>query len=147
MRSLMSAVCLAGMVLFAGSVIAQESDIALTGTYWKLMESNGMEANRAVNDREPHMILEPGQNRVHGFTGCNRFFGGYQVDGDRIGFSRMGATRMACLHGMEQEGFFLAALEQAAKWQLIGDALFLHDTEGKRVARFKARKASGVSAR
>ena len=116
----------------------------LTTTYWKLMEVGGMEANLAVNEREPHLILDEEKTQASGFTGCNRFFGSYQLKDNNISFSRMGVTRMACLHGMEQEGLYLRALETTASWQLEGDGLFLFDQEGRVVARFKARSKNAA---
>ena len=120
-------------------------DTELANTYWKLMEVGGMEANLAVNEREPHLVLDEEKSQVSGFTGCNRFFGSFQSSGKNISFSRMGLTRMACLHGMEQEGLYMRALEMAASWQVAGDELSLLDQEGRPVARFKARSMNTPS--
>jgi heat shock protein HslJ len=49
--------------------------------------------------------------RVHGFSGCNRFVGGYVLDGDRIKLDSLAGTMMACEPSvMAAESAFLAAL-------------------------------------
>jgi heat shock protein HslJ len=54
--------------------------------------------------------------RVHGFSGCNRFFGGYVLDGDRIKLDSLAGTMMACEPGvMASESAFLAALRGAQR--------------------------------
>jgi len=49
--------------------------------------------------------------RVHGFGGCNRFVGGYVLDGDRLQLESPAGTMMACEPSvMAAESAFLAAL-------------------------------------
>ena len=111
----------------------------LLNTYWKLVQLDGGAVNVATNEREMHMVLEQVERKVHGFTGCNRFFGTYQHVGDQLAFSRMGMTRMACLHGMENEGLFMRALEHTVRYRINAETLTLLDAGGGVVARFEAR--------
>jgi heat shock protein HslJ len=54
--------------------------------------------------------------RVHGFSGCNRFVGGYALDGDRIKVDSLAGTMMACEPAvMAAESAFLAALRGAQR--------------------------------
>jgi heat shock protein HslJ len=54
--------------------------------------------------------------RVHGFSGCNRFVGGYVLDGDRIRLDSLAGTMMACEPAvMAAESAFLAALGGAQR--------------------------------
>jgi heat shock protein HslJ len=53
--------------------------------------------------------------------------GRYQLDGDRIAFSEMISTKMACIEDdrMRQEARFVGALERADRYAISGDTLSL----------------------
>jgi heat shock protein HslJ len=114
-----------------------DSSTELTNTYWKLTELNSKAATVFPGQREPHFILSAAENKVNGFGGCNRFFGSYRAEGDSLRFSQMGATRMACPEGMEQEQAFLKALESTDNYKIAGETLELY-SDGKLLARFEA---------
>ena len=75
---------------------------------------------------------------VSGFGGCNRYFGDAEIDGDKIRFGALGATRMACPAAvMDQESRFLAALELVRRWRVEPTGLLhLLDEDGVTVVRF-----------
>lgn len=107
--------------------------------YWKLVELNGKEIKASENEsREPHFILKLENSRVTGNGGCNSFFGSYTIQaGNRISFSQMGSTMMACLN-METESQFLRALEMADNYTINGDTLSLNRARMAPLARFVA---------
>jgi copper homeostasis protein (lipoprotein) len=115
----------------------------LETTYWKLVRLRGkpVVASRAQQS-EPHLILHPGsERRVAGSGGCNRLSGGYSLDGDRLTFSRVAATRMACPDGMDQEGEFLETLASVGRWRIAGGRLELISPSGPQpAATFEAGK-------
>ena len=94
--------------------------------YWKLIEIN----NRAVNPpdeggREAHMILKAVDNRVTGNSGCNSFFGSYELAGsNNISIKNIGATKMAC-QDMDTEFELFKLLEVADKFTVREDTLVL----------------------
>jgi heat shock protein HslJ len=88
---------------------------------------------------EPHLILQPAQKRVVGSGGCNRLAGSYTLDGDRVSFGRAAVTKMACLHGMEQESMFLDAPSAVTRWHVDGQRLDLLDERGEVIAQFESR--------
>jgi heat shock protein HslJ len=98
----------------------------------------GEPVTAAENQREPHIILRPQDQRVAGSGGCNRLLGGYRLDGNRIAFEKFASTVMACPAGMEQEQAFLGALAQAARWRVLGSHLELLDAHGEIIARLEA---------
>ncbi len=59
---------------------------------WKLIQMNnvGKDYGRAS------IKFKTTQNRISGNTGCNNFFGNYEVEGEYISFAQMGSTRMLC---------------------------------------------------
>ena len=112
---------------------------ALSNTYWKLTELDGRAVLDSPNRREPHLRLMADGTRVAGSTGCNNILGRYEQDGDRIRFSALATTRMACLdeEANRQEGAFVEALGQVDRFMVSGDALTLFQGERLR-ARFAA---------
>jgi heat shock protein HslJ len=63
--------------------------------------------------------------RVHGNTGCNVLNGTVEIDEDKISFSKMITTEMACPGNLEQK--FLSALEMVNKYKIEKLRLFLYD--------------------
>lgn len=113
--------------------------VQLEGTYWRLTHLGGQPVPIAPQQREPHLILDPQSRRVSGSGGCNRLFGGYELEGERLVFGQLATTRMACLDGMETEAAFLSALGTVRTWRIAGPHLDLFDDRGGLVARFEAR--------
>jgi putative lipoprotein len=75
---------------------------------------------------------------VSGSGGCNRIGGGATVEGDRMTFSRMISTRMACTPAlMHQESRFLDALADVRRFRVDvrRRKLLLLDAGGKTILR------------
>lgn len=107
--------------------------------YWKLVELNGKPIDAtAEQTREPHLILKLENNRVVGNAGCNSFNGSYIIQpGNRITFSKMASTMMACMD-METEMQFLQVLEMADNYTTDGETLSLNRARMAPLARFVA---------
>ena len=74
---------------------------------------------RPLIDRSHLTITLGADGRAHGDAGCNRWFAGYQSEGEQLSFSQAGATRMMCAPAlMEQEQRFLQALGQVKRWEM-----------------------------
>ena len=94
------------------------------------------DARRQPRSRNAHTESDPGPGPVAGFAGCNRYFGAYEKQGSSLTFGPIGATRMACVDGMETEDRFLKMLEQVRSWKLQGQQLLLLDEAGATLASF-----------
>ena len=108
------------------SSASSESTESITEKYWKLIEING---KPLVLDescaREPFIILKNENHRVNGNGGCNTLFGTYQItQGNRIKFSQMASTMMACLN-MEIETELKKVLEMADNYSVSADGKYL----------------------
>ena len=114
------------------------STARLENTYWKLVRLGDRPVTVADHRREPHLRLVPEGMQVQGFGGCNRFFGGYELDGKTLRFNKMAMTRMACIDGMDQEQAFLKALEATIRWKILGEHLELYGAKGDFLARFES---------
>ena len=109
----------------SSSLPAQQGGI--TEKYWKLVEINGKPVVLDEStSREPHIILKETDNRVNGNGGCNTLFGTYEIDraANRIRFSQMGSTMMACIN-MEIENELKKVLEMVDNYSLSADGKYL----------------------
>ena len=81
--------------------------------------------------------LEGGQ--LGGNSGCNSYFGSYQVSGDQVTVSGIGSTMMFCSEPegvMDQEAAYLAALGKAAGFQVSTGRLIISNAAGKEILVF-----------
>jgi heat shock protein HslJ len=69
--------------------------------------------------------------RVSSTVGCNVIFGKPEIDGARIGFGAMAATRRACIGPLaDLETKYLAALNNVQSYHIDGATLTLLDGAG-----------------
>ena len=112
--------------------------ITLEDTYWALLELPGKSITVKANDKAPYLELNSKKASAYGFGGCNRFFGSYETSGHSLTFSAMGATRMACPEGMDEEQGLFTALGSTTRYEIHGSKLLLF-ADKTLVARFEAR--------
>lgn len=93
MKSLLLLFCLA---LFGVSCNSSKNMAKLDGVKWELKSLNDREVKFTDNNSEVYLQFNEAEKKVSGRGGCNRFFGNYEMDGDKLKFSPLGATRMAC---------------------------------------------------
>lgn len=106
--------------------------------YWKLTHVNGEKVVWRENQRrEAHIILHPADSTVTGNGGCNSLRGKYELtSADRISFSPLAVTKMACMDNMDVENQMLKALNEASSYKVNGDSLFLFDNRKTKSATF-----------
>jgi len=112
----------------------------LLDTYWRLSELDGQQVVTPADAREMHIVLGSANQRVSGFSGCNRLMGGYVLSGDTLKFDQVAGTMMACAPDMDLEKRFLALFPQVARWEISGETLRWLDAGGKTLAAFQARR-------
>jgi heat shock protein HslJ len=115
------------------------STAELLNTYWKLTQLGDQVINTPAGAREIHVVLQSENQRVAGFSGCNRMMGSYVLDGAKIRFEQMAGTLMACVPDLELERKFLAMFALVAGWEISGETLRLLDSQGKALANFESR--------
>jgi|SRR5690554_1552670 len=101
--------------------------VTITDTYWRLKTLEGQPVEMTKNQtREAFFRLKSEDNSVTGFAGCNTLFGSYALDrGNKIYFSHIAATLMACLDSDIRETQFLQVFERADTYSLIDGELTL----------------------
>ena len=99
-------------------------------------------SRRTLESAATKGTLSGGEQRASGFSGCNRFTGGYEREGSSeqgaaLRFLPMAGTLMACPEGAELERAFLQMLSSVDAFRLAGEELVLLNGD-QPVARFRA---------
>lgn len=103
----------------------------ILGVNWTAEEIGGI----AVTPEQSTISIGR-DKRAGGRGGCNSYFTQAEVNGDRLAFAAVAATRMACEETvMAQEAVFFDALAATRFWRLVGEKLVLVDAEGEAVMR------------
>lgn len=108
-----------------GAMNANPGPAELENVEWKLVELDGA----AVPDTPPGaptLTLSSKEDRARGFAGCNRYTGGYELEGASLRFTAIATTRMAC-PDPTPEASLLKALSATASWKVGGRTLELYD--------------------
>ncbi len=114
-------------------------DASLAGTTWLATRiNNGRQGVVSVN-QEAIPTATFADDRVSGSAGCNQFQASYSAGEGTLEIGPAAATRKMCPpEVMEQEGWFLAALETVATFSIDRDRLELRTSEGALAVSFQA---------
>lgn len=97
---------------------------------WQLTEIAETDETMPAPINVPTLAFEDGQ--AAGNASCNRYFGGYEIDGSSINFGPLASTEMFCAEPpgvMEQEMAYLAALATVDTWSMDGETLTLSSSD------------------
>ncbi|MFH1121944.1 MAG: copper resistance protein NlpE N-terminal domain-containing protein [Bacteroidota bacterium] len=110
----------------------------IKGKKWKLVELNGKPVeNTSGNGKEYFISLQQEESRISGYAGCNSFFGSFELkEGERITFSKMGSTMMAC-PDMATEQELFKVLETIDNYTYDGKTLQFSKARMAPLARFE----------
>ena len=121
----------------ASACPAQDEDKAdapkLEDRTWVLVQLGEQHITPPKQGLGAHLVLMSKEQRVAGSGGCNRFMGGYTLEGNKLSFSKMASTMMMCDERMEQEQLFMQTLAEAATWEIEGNTLTLRNKAGKNI--------------
>ncbi|NLU82018.1 META domain-containing protein [Rhodococcus sp. HNM0569] len=110
-----------------------EPDRAITGTEWTvtaLISADAVTTSAALETSAPALQIGS-DGHVTGTTGCNRFQGNAEVNGDTIEFGPLATTRMACPPDvMEVEQAVLAALAGRVHASVDGNTMRVTRDDG-----------------
>ena len=103
----------------------------LAGSEWRPIR---LGASSVPNKPESYVQFRV-QGRLTGLGGCNRFMGGYTLDGGKIKIGPLASTQMACPEpAMTQERAFVSALQAAKTYKREKGTLILYGADGKEIA-------------
>jgi heat shock protein HslJ len=112
--------------------------LPLLNTPWRLTQLGDEVIDNPAGEQAVNFLLQPSSTNLVGFSGCNRMFGRYALDGATLKFDGLGGTRMFCEASMSLEQKFLAMFDKVAGWKISGTTLQLLDGSNKTVATFEA---------
>ncbi|MDN3687271.1 copper resistance protein NlpE N-terminal domain-containing protein [Cyclobacterium jeungdonense] len=116
--------------------VVSKTDHPLLDAKWVLTDMEKF-PDEDWNHGDIFVFLEEESNRLHGYGGCNNFFGVYELKtGNRLELGKIGRTQKYCQDEMQAENFFFAYLEQVRHYQIEGDTLELRDEGNKLVLTF-----------
>ena len=72
-------------------------------------------------------------NKVHGSGGCNRFGGTYSLDGDKLTFVHLLATKKFCEGASEVKNQFISYLQSAPGFCVIDEPVCLFSKVNKQL--------------
>ena len=135
MRAATTAATLLLIATLAGCAgAAKQSQLA--GSEWQPTRLGGS----AVPSKPESYVQFRVEGRLAGLGGCNRFMGGYTLDGDKIKIGPLASTQMACPEpAMKQEQTFLSALQAAKTYKREKGTLTLYGADGKEIAQLSQR--------
>ncbi len=77
-------------------------------------------------EQELTLKFDDATKQVSGFAGCNRFFGSYAIDGDKLTFSNLGSTKMLCPENDNKiETDYFKALESVTNFNVSDNSITL----------------------
>jgi heat shock protein HslJ len=121
-------------IIVAGVLMAScGGSESLEGTTW----SADSVADTTIPDGVAAQLAFVDDASVSVVTGCNSFFGPYEVDGDAITIGPLGGTLMACPEPlMSFEAAYTSALQAATEYGIDGDELTLRGADGSDLGTF-----------
>jgi heat shock protein HslJ len=102
------------------------SSSSLDGVEWRLVEISGKPVAVSAGEPQPFVTFDATKKLATGYAGCNRFFGGYELEGVALKFGAIGATKRACPdleEGVETE--FFKVLDATNLWRIVDGTLEL----------------------
>ena len=124
-----------------GSQTSADSEAKLIeNTKWVIttLEGQNMSGMKHQDGQVIYFTLNSEDNRVNGYSGCNTFMGTYKLEeGNRISFSQLGMTKMACPDSEINEAKILSVFETADNFTISGDKLSLNKAKMAPLAEFK----------
>ena len=67
-------------------MIDTASSSSLDGVEWRLVEISGKPVAVSAGEPQPFVTFDAAKNLASGYAGCNRFFGGYELEGVALKF-------------------------------------------------------------
>jgi heat shock protein HslJ len=115
-----------------------EDVISIVGKKWKLVELNGKPVEKTSGDGRDYFItLQQEESRISGYAGCNSFFGNFELkDRNRVTFSKLGSTMMACPNMTTEQELF-KVLETVDSYTINDNLLQLNKARMAPLARFE----------
>ncbi len=134
MKKILIAVLLS-VLTFTGLVACSAPNSTFGDTKWFLKSYGEQDNSQAIiEETEITVTFNSAKGEVSGTAGCNTYFAGYEVKGNKLSIFEMAFTEMACVSPegvMEQEQEFLSLLANAQSFQADDTTLTIFCSVGR----------------
>jgi heat shock protein HslJ len=120
-----------GLVLAVGTA-GMTMGVDLAGSEWRPSFISAADLPAGI---KMQVEFQP-DGKIAGSGGCNRFFGGYTISGNRIKIGPLASTRKGCPGLLRVETAFFATLQAASSFEQTDTTLVLFDEAGAKLAQF-----------
>ena len=126
-------------LLFFASCASTKSVYQLTGE-WSVVNLNGQ--NITPSEATPYLGFDINENRLYGFTGCNRLTGNLMPTNSSKAKQNSDTSlpRVCSLKDDKFEQPFLEALNKVKTSEVNGEEILLKDEQGKVIITLKKKK-------
>ena len=102
------------------------------GKNLKDFENKEFALSNLYNDYKITLSFEG--EKIYGFSGVNRYFGSFKLDGNKIEISNLAMTKMAGPpEEMKAEQSYLDLLNKAVKFEILKDNLILYTDNNEKL--------------
>lgn len=102
------------------------------GKNLKDFENKEFALSNLYNDYKITLSFEG--EKIYGFSGVNRYFGSFKLDGNKIEISNLAMTKMAgSPEAMRAEQAYLDLLNKAVKFEILKDNLILYTDNNEKL--------------
>lgn len=120
----------------------EPSVATLEGTQWQLETLSSNSAPLGAGGKPIDLVFMAEEQRAAGFSGCNRYFGSYALEGDSVAgnpltLGPLAGTMMACMEGDDLERDYLKVMSTVTAYRIENSTLLLLNAEDV-VASFSA---------
>jgi heat shock protein HslJ len=103
-----------------------EQENEIKNRRWVMTSMKDFEIVGPTTGKNAFIVLDYNDNSIRGNGGCNSLFGTYKLDGKKLRFGEIGATRMYCDDVMDMETKFINNLKLIDSFKVSGDQLYLY---------------------
>jgi heat shock protein HslJ len=128
----------AAMVYFAGCSSSGSEASALAGSEWQLFEMDGIKYEPA-GGKIVTISFDAAERKMGGKAPCNSYGSSYTKSSNKLSFGNIFSTEMAC-NELESERAYFNLLPKTFAYQISGDKLYLFDSTGMVIFRFRAKQ-------
>ncbi|MDR2408000.1 MAG: META domain-containing protein [Bacteroidales bacterium] len=98
---------------------------------WVVIQIGGEKIEQLNKNQPPNLKLS--ENKISGYSSCNRFHGRYTMEENKITFSHIVITKMLCSETNDIESAYLKALSNVQQWKYKGENLYFLNQENQPV--------------
>jgi heat shock protein HslJ len=107
-------------------VVPADCGQSLEGQTWLLLEVKGTKVEVPSGERRPFVTFNKAEAQAIGYSGCNNFFGSYELKGETLALGPLGMTRRFCAGAAGNvELAFLQVLGETRGWRIENNMLLL----------------------